>query len=133
YRIYTNKYSFGSSLRDAQNRAERILFNASTQDSVLNLGSGLRIDRSSKFRGQGMIVEIQVPVGKKIRFDESLIHAYNPWVVRRASKENRYWNRRYSYKIDWDDDDYFDWDADVDYVMTEEGKLIDPTKQVKKL
>ena len=76
-------------------------------------------------------MEIQVPVGKKIRFDESLIDSYNPWVVRRASRENRYWNHRYGYKIDWDDDDYFDWHADVDYVMTEEGRLEDPVKQQK--
>jgi phage shock protein PspC (stress-responsive transcriptional regulator) len=131
YHIYTNKYSFGSSIRDAQNRAERILFNASTQDSVLNLSSGLRIDRTSKFRGQGVIIEIQVPVGKKIRFDESLIHAYNPWVVRRAGREyHRSWGREYRYNIDWDYDDYFDWDADVDYVMGTNGKLIKADKAV---
>lgn len=130
YHIYTNKYSFGSSIRDAQNRSERILFNALTQDSLLNLGSGLRIDRASKFRGQGVIIEIQVPVGKKIRFDESLIHAYNPWVVRRSQSENRYWNRRYSNNLDWYDDDWWDWKADVDYVMSTGGKLISADKAV---
>ncbi len=127
YHVTLYKYSFGSTIRDAQNRAERIIFTTSSQDSILNLGSGLTIDRKSKFRGQGVIMEIQVPVGKKIRFDESIIDAYNPWVVRRSSRENRYWNR-YRYNIDWDNDDYFDWKANVDYVMTSEGKLVDPNK-----
>ena len=130
YHVYTYKYSFGSSIKDAQTRAERIIFTASTQDSVLNMASGLRIDSRSKFRGQGVIMEIQVPVGKRIRFDESLIDAYNPWVVRRASRESRYWHRN-SYNIDWDYDDYFDWHANIDYVMTAEGKLADPNKQEK--
>lgn len=129
YHVTMSKYSFGSSIRDAQNRAERAVFNVSNQDSVLNMGSGLSIDRNSKFRGQGVIMEIQIPVGKKIRFDQSLIHAYNPWVVRRADREYRNW-RRNNYNMDWDDDDYFDWDADVDYVMGTDGKLIEANKVV---
>lgn len=130
YHATLSKYSFGSSIKDAQTRAERIVFNVSNQDSLINLGSGLSVDRNSKFRGQGIIMEIQVPVGKKIRFDESLIHAYNPWVVRRSAREYRYWNRRYGYNSDWDYDDYFDWDADVDYVMSTDGKLIRADKVV---
>jgi len=129
YHVTMSKYSFGSSVKDAQSRAQRTLFNVSDQDSVLNMGSGLSIDRFSKFRGQGVIMEIQIPVGKKIRFDESLIHAYNPWVVRRADREYRRWGRN-TYNMDWDDDDYFDWDADVDYIMTTEGKLIEANKVV---
>jgi phage shock protein PspC (stress-responsive transcriptional regulator) len=129
YHAYTYRYSFGSSVKDAQARAEKIIFNTSSQDSMLNLASGLRIYRTSKFRGQGVILEIQVPAGKAIRFNESLVDAYNPWVVRRASKENRYW-RRNSYNIDWDYDDYFDWDANVDYVMGTDGKLIKADKVV---
>jgi hypothetical protein len=131
YHTSLSKYSFGSTKRDAQNRAERIKFNVSNIDSVLNLGSGLSIDRNSKFRGQGVIVDIQVPVGKRIRFDESLVHAYNPWVVRRSGREyRRYWRDDYRYNIDWDYDDYFDWEHDVDYVMGSDGKLIKADKAV---
>jgi phage shock protein PspC (stress-responsive transcriptional regulator) len=128
YHIIMHKSSFGSSIKDAQTRAERIMFNASTQDSILNMGSGLSIYRNSKFRGQGVIMEIQIPVGKKIRFDESLVHAYNAWVVRRSSRSDRYWDKRDGYQMDWDYDDYFDWDADVDYVMGTNGTLINPNK-----
>jgi len=58
-----------------------------------------------------------------------LIHAYNPWVVRRSDRENRYW-RRGNYNMDWDNDDWFDWNADVDYVMGTDGKLIEANKVV---
>ena len=130
YRVTVYKYSLGSNIRDAQNRARSITFHTSTQDSTLNIGSGLHISKESKFRGQGVIIEIQVPVNKRIRFDESVRHAYNPWVVRRTAKEYRDWNRRYT--IDWDYDDYFSWKSDIDYVMTEEGKLIDTKQEEKK-
>lgn len=131
YHVTLYRYSFGSSIRDAQNRAERIVFAASSQDSTLNMSSGLRIDDESKFRGQGVIMEIQVPVGKRIRFDESLIHAYNPWVVRRHDRRYmRDWDRRYTHTVDWDYDYSFHFDPDVDYVMTTDEKLIKAEKAV---
>lgn len=121
YHVKYYKYSAGQSLADVQQRASQIGFNVNMQDSTLYLGSGLTINSSSKFRGQGVIVQIEVPVGKQIRFDESLEEAYNPWVVRSA-KESRGWgNTRYRY--DWDFDDHFDWNANVDYVMDTDGRL----------
>lgn len=130
YHITLYKYSFGSSIRDAQDRAEKIVFNASAKDSVLNMSSGLRVDNKSKFRGQGIIMEIKVPVGKRIMFDESLIHAYNPWVVRRHDRYYRDWDRRYSYSVDWEYDYSFRFDPDVDYVMTTDEKLVRADKVI---
>ena len=125
YHVKYYKYSAGRSLADVQARAAQAGFNASAQDSTLNLGSGLTINSSSKFRGQGVIVEIQVPVGKKIRFDESLISAYNPWVVRKSERDYRSWGRS-RYRIDWDYDSYFSWNPNQDYVMTSDGRLKKP-------
>ncbi len=34
--------------------------------------------------------------------------------------------------MDWDDDSYFNWKPGVDYVMSADGELIDPTKPEKK-
>lgn len=132
YHVLVNKYAAGSGVSNAQDRATQTQFTAFTQDSLLNIGSGLGISRQSKFRGQGVIVEIQVPVGKKIRFDESVTDAYNPWVVRKYNKSyrNRYWRNRY--KIDWDADEYFEWETNVDYVMNEKGELVDPLKEAAK-
>lgn len=127
YHVKLYKYSAGSTLRDAQNRAERTMFNISSYDSILNMGSGLAIDKSSKFRGQGLIVEIEIPVGKKIRFDESVTQAYDPWIIRKSWKGERSWGRRW--QSDWDYDEYFDLRSDVDYVMGTDGKLINPEEQ----
>lgn len=130
YHVKYYKYSAGRSLADVQTRAEQAGFNIAAADSTLNLGSGLTINSSSKFRGQGVIVEIQVPVGKKIRFDETLQDAYNPWVVRRSEREYRSWGRG-RYRVDWDYDNYFNWDVNQDYVMTSDGKLKKPEEVIR--
>ncbi len=129
YHVRVYKYSAGSNVEDAQQRAMNILFNVSSQDSILNMGSGITINRESKFRGQGLIMEILVPVGKKISFDESLQDAYSPWIVRRSERGyERRWGRNYDYQGDWDYDSYFNWDTNVDYLMTSNGKLVDAEK-----
>jgi phage shock protein PspC (stress-responsive transcriptional regulator)/ElaB/YqjD/DUF883 family membrane-anchored ribosome-binding protein len=130
YRVKVYKYSAGRSLADVQARATQTRYEVSTKDSILNLASGLVINRESKFRGQGVIVEIEVPVGKMIRFDETLLDAYNPWVVRTSTREYRSWGRRRAYQIDWDFDEHFNWDIDTDYVMTSDGKLRKPAEVI---
>src|SRR5207245_330835 len=81
---------------------------------ILNIGSGLAIDRDSKFRGQGLIMELQIPVGKQIRFDESVMDAYNRDVVRRYDRSrNRGWGQN-RFESDWDADDWFSWNAGKD-------------------
>ncbi|TMI78321.1 MAG: hypothetical protein E6H10_17300 [Bacteroidetes bacterium] len=130
FHVHVFKYSTGSSLSDAQNRAARTLFNISSQDTILNLGSALTIDRRSKFRGQGVIVQIEMPVGKRINFNESVLDSYNPWVVRKEVRGGQYWGRRW--RSDWDYDDFFNLEADVDYVMGKDGVLFNPLKPTKK-
>ncbi len=125
-RIY--KYSAGKNIQDAQERASQTGFNIFSRDSILDIGSGLSIHSDSKFRGQGVILEIHVPVNKKISFDESITYAYNPWVVRRYDRDNNRWNNSYRYRIDWDHDEYFDYKTNVDYTMSENGRLVDPNK-----
>ena len=130
YHVKIYKYSAGNSLADAQNRATKAIFNVSSQDSILNIGSGLTIDKHSKFRGQGVIVEIDVPAGKKIRFDESVVYAYNPWIFRKTNRANRYWGNHW--QSDWNDEDYFrnDLKPNTDYTMNAKGDLIDDTNPV---
>lgn len=124
YHTTIYKYSAGSNAAEARERAQQTQFSVFSQDSVLNIGSGLAISKNAKFRGQGVILEIQVPVGKQIRFDQSVEDTYNSWVVRKY--ERRYSSNRWrrQYKVDWDMDDYFDWNVNTDYVMTKEGQLV---------
>lgn len=112
------RYSFGRNRKSAEEKAAKIQFHYSYQDSVLGLGSGLSIDRNSKFRGQKVLVIIKVPVGKKIRFDESVSRRLHPFNIR--VNDNKHWNR-YGEDIDFDFDNYFNYDTNVDYIMTEDG------------
>ncbi|MCW3117275.1 MAG: PspC protein, partial [Chitinophagaceae bacterium] len=128
YYVSVARYSAGKDGNDAKNRANQILYNVSYTDSVLNLGSGLTISKENKFRFQRVIVNIKVPAGKKIRFDETVdfLHPYNVRVY-----EKRRWQRN-DWDVDWDWDNYFDWQTNVDYLMKSDGELVNPNKPAEK-
>jgi hypothetical protein len=73
---------------------------------------------------QRIIINIKVPVGKRIRFDESvdLLHPFDVRIY-----EKRRWQRN-DWDVDWDWDNYFDWETKVDYVMDKDGNLVNPSK-----
>ena len=127
YHVQIKKYSHGRTIAEAEARAQKIGFNASYRDSVLDLGSGIAIDRDSKFRNQRVIVVIEVPTGKKIRFDETIDKLRDLSI-----RTNRYkpWHRYSDFDMNWDE--YFDYETDVDYVMGKDGYLVNPTKPAKK-
>ena len=126
YHVYLIKKSSGRSLRDATERAEKIHYTVTSRDSVLDLANGFAIDKDSKYRGQVVELRIQVPVGKKIRFDETITDKLNPVEIRMNNRRGRLGRAR----IDIDYDNWFEYRANVDYVMTETG-LIDPDRPVK--
>jgi phage shock protein PspC (stress-responsive transcriptional regulator) len=119
FHIVIKKYSKGRTIAEADARAQRMIFNASYADSVLDLGSSITIDKESKYRGQEIIVEIAVPVGKKIRFDASVekLHTFDI-----SFNDRNEWRER---RRDWDNDD-FGYRTNVDYVMSADGQLTDP-------
>ena len=51
------------------------------RDTVLDVANGYAIDKDSKFRGKHVEIEILVPVGKQIRFDESVQKKLNDSLV----------------------------------------------------
>ena len=69
-------------------------------------------------------LKIQVPVGKKLRFDESVTDKLNPVEVRMRDRRSRLRRSR----IDMDYNDWFEYRTNVDYVMTDKGTLVDPNK-----
>ena len=129
YHVNVFRYSAGMNPAMAGERAKKIRFNSSYEEGNLNLGSGFAIDVNSKFRMQRVLVEIEVPIGKKIRFDESL-EVYNPFDVRISEKRQKGWKRSWNkdYELEWDWDKYFNWDINVDYIMGSNGELINPDK-----
>ena len=121
YHVALKRYSFGRSEEEAIDRAEKIQYAAYSRDSVLDLSNGYAIDKESKFRGQQVEIEIQVPVGKRIRFDESVNNKLNPANihVKRSYRRNRGIN------IEVEDDYWHRFRSGVDYVMGIDGSLKD--------
>ena len=93
-----------------------------SKDSILNLGNGYAIGKESKFRGQQVEVEILVPIGKKIRFDESVDDKLNSVnvQVRRSYRRNRVMD------IKINEDRLSRFRPGIDYIMGVNGELKDP-------
>ncbi|GAA4338673.1 PspC domain-containing protein [Flaviaesturariibacter amylovorans] len=124
YHVTVWRYSRGDGGREALRRAEAFTYPASVVDSFLNLGSGFAIGREQKYRNQYVVVQIQVPVGKKIRIDASV----NERLETELEVEGR---RRWFAERDWDwANEAHAWQVNTDYVMTESGELVDPAKPV---
>ncbi|MBL7742261.1 MAG: PspC domain-containing protein [Chitinophagaceae bacterium] len=123
YHVIVRKQGFGSTLSEAKERAEKIQYTVYSRDSILDLASGYAIDKTSKYRGQHVEIEIQVPVNKKIRFDESVTDKLNMvnFKIRKRYRKNRIVN------IDIDEDYSFHFRTGVDYVMGVDGELKDPS------
>ena len=130
YHVTLWKYSRGRNRNEARSKAEKITYNISAADSNLLLGSGVSIGKSEKFRGQQVVVEIKIPVGKRILFDETVRDRLHPEHVR--TNERRPWNRNRwngdDWNMDWDDYNAFYWQSNVEYVMTENGELEEVNK-----
>jgi hypothetical protein len=122
YHVTLRRHSFGRSEEEAEDRAGKIQYAVYSKDSVLDLASGYAIDKNSKFRGQQVEIVIEVPVGKRIRFDRSVDEKLNPtsFRIKRTYRRNRIVN------ISIDDDIYMNhFRSDVDYIMGIDGNLKD--------
>lgn len=118
YHVSVKTYSFGSTKDAAINRAENLQYKVVVNDSTLNLANGYSISKDDKWRGQTVVVNILVPEGKKIRFDESVKGKLLPAMV---MNDKRQVNRKFGFK----GRKGVCWKADVDYTMQENGRLID--------
>jgi phage shock protein PspC (stress-responsive transcriptional regulator) len=118
YHVFVKKYSKGRTVADAEARAQKMGFYYSYTDSFLNLGSHLTIDKYSKFRGQEVLITIQVPAGKKIYFDETIKRLHSFVKFRFDDDHN---NRR----VDIDDDYEFGYRTNTEYTMGADGTLRD--------
>ena len=127
YHVILVKKSMGRSLNDARTRAAQIQYNIASKDSILDIGNGFAISKDSKYRGQMIELRIQVPVGKKLRFDETVTRKLNPVEIRMNDRRSRLRRSR----IDIDYNDWFEYRTNVDYVMTENGTLVDPNQPQK--
>ncbi|MBK7561460.1 MAG: PspC domain-containing protein [Chitinophagaceae bacterium] len=121
YHVAIKKYSFGRTEDEAIDRAGKIQYTVNSRDSILDLGNGYAIGKENKFRGQQVEIEIQVPVGKKIRFDESVDDKLNSVNV----KVRKSYRRNRVVGIDINDNKSFRYRPGIDYIMELNGRLKD--------
>src|SRR5688572_7065013 len=126
YYVTVKKYSSGRTESEARNRAEKIQYTVLYRDSIIDLGSGFAIDKASKFRGQNVEIEIKIPVGKKILFDESLENKLNEVSFKRS---NRRWPRN---GWNYDFDEARRWRTGVEFTMGSDGVLTSSGNTINK-
>jgi heme/copper-type cytochrome/quinol oxidase subunit 2 len=113
--------SFGPNRTQAKHTASLISYQLKSRDSLLELGNAYALARANKFRGQTVTLNLQIPVGRKVRFDVSLKDILDHVYVSETSaihKKSRHWDRDEHYGS-------FEYQPDTDYTMTEKGLVED--------
>jgi phage shock protein PspC (stress-responsive transcriptional regulator) len=118
YHVYMIKMSRGNSLSDAETKMQKIYLDVKQTDSVLSIQRGFSISKDTKFRDQRVAIVIEVPIGKRIMFDESI-----EWFDGFYLDQDR---GRYSESVSYDKNTYPEWHFTKNrpYVMTSSG--LDP-------
>jgi phage shock protein PspC (stress-responsive transcriptional regulator) len=124
YHVIIKKYSYGRTAEEALDRATSIQYKAVSKDSILDLGSGYAVSKDKKFRFQQVHVEIQVPVGKMIRFDESVTDKLSQVNFKIKRKRKRGIGVVIEDENDWNR--HFGYETGVDYTMGADRKLHGP-------
>ncbi len=106
------KVSNGASREQANMLANKISYPMYQKDTFLLLGRGIAITPSDKFRNQQIFLTIAVPVGKRILINDE--------VERNGSFQVGINDFGY-YRWRVGEDGKYDWDDDVEYIMTENG------------
>lgn len=108
------RLSNGATREQANALANKIDYTIYQKDSTLFLGGGIAITPQEKFRNQEVYITIAVPVGKRIKIDRNTGWNNNGGFHFGSDFDN------YDWRNNSDDYDY-DWDQNVEYIMTENG------------
>ncbi len=121
FHMEATKYSNGSNESAALRNIKEMNYGINQQDSTIWLDRGFSLQRGTKFRNQGVVVTIQIPIGKRILIDRTVQRRLNHFDVN---------NGRNDWDSDEDWNDNYGWDSDVEYKMTA-GGLERSDKKVK--
>jgi len=123
YHVNLVKLSRGSDSRSASELANNIQFHAWQTDSTLHLPYGFSIARGDKFRNQQVLVEVSVPVGKRILVSSS-VDDYH-WFNIRPGRRHIHWDDGKDWNLELDEDiddhDSYSYSTNVEYLMTATG------------
>ncbi len=130
YHINIEKRARGNTLDKAAESAGNIQFAVDQNDSLILLPNWFMVSKENKFRNQQVVVNVAVPVGKKVMIDRS---------VNRYDWFNLNVSRGRGINVNWDEHwgSAYSWRTNVPYIMTESGlerldrKNEEPTQQLK--
>ena len=112
FHMDATKYSNGSNESAALRNIKEMNYGINQQDSTVWLDRGFSLQRGTKFRNQGVVVTIYIPIGKRIMIDHTVKRRLNHFDVN---------NGRNDWDSDEDRNDNYGWDSDVEYKMTAGG------------
>ena len=121
------RISNGKTLAEAERLASKINFDLTQQDSTLFLDKGIAINKRDKFRNQHVIMTLAVPVGKRFKITNKGWSQVNVRVNKNGWRSETHSGFIMNDGFDgivWDrnqDTDAFDYDHDVEYIMTPTG------------
>ena len=112
FQVTTIKMANGNTRRDADTLASLIAFNINQQDSLLLMDRAITINTTDKFRNQNVEVTIYVPVGRGIKINNAFRNMDGFRISSTSFGSNWY---------DYKDNDDYDFNYGVDYIMKENG------------
>lgn len=125
YRVVVIRSSRGRSVGEARQRAENIFYpmaNAVQMPGLLRLPAGFAVAQRDYYRGQQVGIELQVPVGRGVRFDGSMEHTILDDYYAQTDfgyEYDRRGRRRWQYRRRWQAPPQ----SNVEYLMGADGKL----------
>jgi phage shock protein PspC (stress-responsive transcriptional regulator) len=125
YHVQVLKFSHGSNSRIARGLAEQIVFPVQQADNILYLPHGFAVTREQKFRNQQVLIEVSVPIGKKIIVNSN-IDDYQ-WFTIHVNNRHIRWNNHRDEDWNFEEDDdsnwgnSFQWSSNTEYIMTTDG------------
>ncbi|HEV9038649.1 MAG TPA: PspC domain-containing protein [Puia sp.] len=122
FHVQLIKLSHGNSGANARELATDIRFPVNQNDSILTLPRGFTITPGEKFRNQQVLVQIYVPVGRRIQLSRS-VKDYNYFNID-PRRRHISWNdghRYYEWDEDLDEGNTYNWNSNTEYVMTPGG------------
>jgi phage shock protein PspC (stress-responsive transcriptional regulator) len=135
YHVQIVKFSHGNGGAVAKQLAQEIDFPVHQVDSELVLPTGFAISTKQKFRNQQVLVNVYIPVGKKIYVHNS-VDDYDWFNISTRNRHIR-WNKHNDnwdgdWDSDWDNSDSRHWSTNVEYTMTNDGLISNELKRVQK-
>ncbi|MGG9970814.1 PspC domain-containing protein [Ferruginibacter sp. SUN002] len=108
------KQADGRNIREAEATASLIGYSVAQTDSIIRMPIGIPINRKNKFRNQRVTITVSVPVGKKIRINQSIWDRTSEGTISFVEDHHNDWE-------DYWGNEERGWETNVDYIMKADG------------